>query len=284
VSAAATGPPPTEPQVTERGAATRLVRALAGAAVGAAVLAQVAYPLVPAGAARHRWTVLVVVVFATAVLAHAAVTRGPRAAAALALVTAGGGLAVEAAGTTFGFPFGRYAYADTLGWRVLGVPVVIGLGWTMLAWPAWLAATRLVRRTGARILVAACALASWDLFLDPQMVAAGHWRWEHPSPALPGVEDVPLTNYAGWFAVAVAMAAAVAAVVPAAAATAGRPDTSRRADLPMHVLYLWTYGSSVLAHAVFLGLPASAAWGGAAMGSVAVPLALTLYRSRRAGR
>ena len=52
----------------------------------------------------------------------------------------------------------------------------------------------------ARVAVAAAALASWDLFLDPQMVDAGHWRWSDPSPALPGVPTVPLTNYAGWAA------------------------------------------------------------------------------------
>ncbi len=35
----------------------------------------------------------------------------------------------------------------------------------------------------------------------------------------------------------------------------------------MLALYLWTYASSVLAHAVFLGLPASAAWGALGMGA-----------------
>jgi putative membrane protein len=49
----------------------------------------------------------------------------------------------------------------------------------------------------------------------------------------------------------------------------------------MYALYLWTYASSVLAHAVFLDLPASAAWGGAAMGLVAVPLGVRLWLSRR---
>jgi len=45
-------------------------------------------------------------------------------------------------------------------------------------------------------------------------------------------------------------------------------------DAPMRVLYLWTYGSSVLAHAAFLHLPDSAAWGALGMGLVAVPLAV----------
>jgi putative membrane protein len=51
-------------------------------------------------------------------------------------------------------------------------------------------------------------------------------------------------------------------------------------DGPMYAMYLWTYVGSVLAHAVFLGLPASAAWGGVAMGTVAIPLALRVRRAR----
>ena len=50
-------------------------------------------------------------------------------------------------------------------------------------------------------LVGGVALAAWDLFLDPQMVDAGHWTWAHPDPGLPLVPGVPLTNYAGWLVV-----------------------------------------------------------------------------------
>jgi putative membrane protein len=45
----------------------------------------------------------------------------------------------------------------------------------------------------------------------------------------------------------------------------------------MSALYLWTYLSSVLAHAVFLHLPVSAAAGAAGMGLVAIPLAVALW-------
>ena len=48
---------------------------------------------------------------------------------------------------------------------------------------------------------------------------------------------------------------------------------------PVLVFYLWTYYASVLAHAVFLGLPASALWGALGMGLVAVPLTVHMVRS-----
>ncbi len=231
------------------------------------ILAQIAYPLV-GGGARDVLTVVTVVLCCAAALVHAVLTRGVRCASAMLLVTAGGGLLVEAVGVASGFPFGAYSYGDSLGPHVLGVPVVIPFAWTMMAWPAWLVAGRLTGRRPLRVLVAGWALASWDSFLDPQMVAAGHWTWSDPVPALPGVPGVPLTNYAGWVVVAVLMMAVM-------------PNDSPGDDAPMLAFYLWTYFSSVLAHAAFFDLPGSALWGGLAMGVVALPLAARLARDQR---
>ena len=122
------------------------------------------------------------------------------------------------------------------------------------------------------MLATAWALASWDLFLDPQMVAEGYWVWESPTPALPGVPGIPVGNYLGWLGFAlVLMAVLAAATGPAGGQALG-------GDAPMIALWLWTYASSVLAHAVFLGLPWSALWGGVLMGAVVLPLVPALRR------
>lgn len=236
------------------------------------ILAQICFPLT-AGATRARLTVVTVVLGYLLSLGHALLTRGPRTVAALVLVTTAGGLAVEAVGVHTGVPFGAYDYSDALGAKVLGVPLVIPLAWTWMGWPAWLAAVRLTRPGPARVALAGLGLAAWDLFLDPQMVAEGYWTWVEPTPALPGVPGVPLGNYVAWLLVALGMMALLSAL---AGPAAGRPEPDP--DRPMYVLYLWTYAGSLLAHAVFLGLPGSAAWGGLAMALVAVPLAVSLLR------
>jgi len=141
-----------------------------------------------------------------------------------------------------------------------------------MAWPAWLAATTLTRRSVSRVGLAGLGLAAWDLFLDPQMVAEGYWHWRGSGAALAGV---PWTNFAAWLGVALLMMAALATAGGPAVHRAGLP-----ADAPMHALYLWTYLSSILAHAVFLRLPASAVAGALGMGLVAVPLAVVLARGR----
>jgi putative membrane protein len=247
--------------------------------LAAVVGTEIGYPLT-AGPARARLVMATVVLGYLLSVWHAAVTRGARTAAVLVLVTTGGGLAVEALGVATGFPFGGYAYADGLGPKLAGVPVVIPLAWTWMAWPAWLAAGRVTAAvtagtTAARVALAGAGLATWDLFLDPQMVAEGYWTWTDPTPALPGVPGIPLTNYLAWLAVALLMMAVLARAAP----TIPGPG-----DPPAYALYLWTYASSVLAHAVFLDLPAAAGWGGLGMGVLAVPLAATLVRARRGPR
>jgi putative membrane protein len=248
-------------------ALARPVRGALPALLGVAVGLQIAYPLVH-GAVRDHLSVLIVVLLAGTCITHAALTRGPRTALLLLLVTAVPGYAVEVLAVHTGVPFGSYRYATTLGTRLLGVPLVIGLAWTMLAWLAALSARRLVSGRAARVVVGAWALASADLFLDPQQVAAGHWTWLHPAPHLPGVPGVPLTDYAGWLAVAFVLSAAVQAIA------------SDGDDALMVALYLWLYVGWVVALGVFLGLGAAAGWGALGMGIVAVPLAAQSLRRR----
>ena len=239
------------------------------ALLGVLVLTQICYPLT-GGGVRAAFTVATVLLGYLLSVSHALLTRGPRVAAALVGTATLGGFAVEAMGVATGFPFGTYDYSGQLGPKILGVPLIIPLAWTWMAWPAWLAAVRLTTRRAGRIALAAAGLAAWDLFLDPQMVAEGYWRWIDPTPALPGVPGIPVGNYLGWLGFALVLMTALSfAAGPSAALPIG-------GDRPMIALWFWTYASSVLAHAVFLGLPASAVWGGVVMGAVVVPLAVRL--------
>jgi uncharacterized membrane protein len=245
-----------------------MARRLPWALLGILVLVQIAYPLT-GGRARAGLTVATVVLGYVLSVGHA-FSRG----SGISLVATAtvGGFAVEAIGVATGFPFGHYDYSGQLGPKLLGVPLIIPLAWTWMAWPAWLAALRLSRNPTGRVLLAAAGLAAWDLFLDPQMVAEGYWTWRSPHPALPGVPGVPIGNYLGWLGFAILLMTALAV------AGGEKIRTPRPGDAPILALWLWTYASSVLAHAVFLDLPASAAWGGVLMGAVVLPLVPRLVR------
>jgi putative membrane protein len=239
------------------------------ALVGAAVLVQIVYPLMP-DSARTATTVLSVVVFAAASLGDAMRVHGARGAVTLVSVAGGGGLLVEAVGVRTGVPFGEYAYTGTLGPEVAGVPAVVPLAWMMMAWPAVVVGRTLASSPLGVTAWGAAALAAWDVFLDPQMVAAGHWAWSDPDPALPLVPGIPLTNYAGW--------ALASLVIVGGLHTVLRPTAGPSA--PAAALYLWVYGSSVLGHLAFFGLPGSALVGGLVMGVVAVPFARAVVDPR----
>jgi putative membrane protein len=138
-----------------------------------------------------------------------------------------------------------------------------------MSYPALLAARRITCRRDRQVMVGAVALAAWDIFLDPQMVAEGYWRWAAAGPAFAGI---PLANFAGWLLTAAVMMTLLALVVP--------PDRPAGDALPL-ALYLWTYVGSVLANAVFFDRPAVALAGGLAMGVPALLLVRALPRGTR---
>jgi hypothetical protein len=249
-----------------------------------------------------------VVLLAAASVVHAGAVRGRRAALVVPLVAGGLGLAAETIGVHTGFPFGSYAYADTLGPRLAGVPLVVPLAWTMLAYPCLLLGRRLSRHLSTepgnrqvRVLTAltgGLGLAGWDLFLDPQMVAQGHWTWAHPVPALPGVPGVPLTNYAGWLLVSVLMIAVLDRALPrdptrtdrdpartdrdpASTGPSQRPfgqDHRGTSEVIPAAVLAWTWCGSAVGNLVFFDRPWVALYGGLVMGAVVLPY-LLLVRS-----
>ena len=116
----------------------------------------------------------------------------------------------EVIGHNSGFPFGRYTYTDALWPQVGGVPIQVPAAWLMMLPPAWAAGTAIFakrldancatkwKQLAAFSIVAGLAFTAWDLFLDPQMVAWGVWKWETPGPYF----GVPAINFLGWALVA----------------------------------------------------------------------------------
>ncbi|MFD3593302.1 carotenoid biosynthesis protein [Nocardia sp. NPDC058640] len=268
-------------------------RALPAVAAMALVLVQVSYPL-SEGVGRDRITVAVVVLSAVTALLHAATTRGLRWAVGFFAIVSGLGLAAEIIGTATGFPFGSYSYAvDRLGPALADVPLVVPLAWTGGLYPIWIVAGLLTsdweRSGGRRFGAPGTARASnarraglfvlgavgWDLFLDPQMVADGQWTWAVTDAGLPGLPQIPCTNYLGWALVATLMAGLLTVL------DRRNPPRDPSVAVPVAV-FGWTWLGSTLAHAVFLGLPASAAWGFVGLGVLGIPLFARLWAARRA--
>jgi uncharacterized membrane protein len=234
----------------------------------ATIALQIAFPLTAQG---HRPSVAAatVVVFFLASVVHATACHRWRGLVTVGLVVPLIGLVVEHLGSTTGFPFGDYGYTDALGPQVWGVPAVIPLAWAMMAYPAHVAASTLTWRKWLVPLVTAWSLMAWDLFLDPMMVDLDAWRWSTTSPSIPGIDGIPMVNFAGWFAVGLVIGV-VLLVLP----------SDRRPVAQPAVLFLWVYFSSVLGAAVFFEHTGAAVVGGIAMGIVAFPFLWRLWVDR----
>lgn len=161
---------------------------------------------------------------------------------------------VEFLGSSTGFPFGAYAYTDTLQPQLAHVPLVIPLAWLMMLPVAWAVAQSIGGRQPRRRFVALSALAftAWDLFLDPQMVSWGYWVWASPQ----GYFGIPWSNYAGWL-----LSAAVLTIV-------ARPAPVPA--VPLLVVYTVTWALESIGLVIFFGLPGPGLVGFLVMGGFVV--------------
>ena len=240
------------------------------------VLTAIAYPLA-SGTGRDVVSWTIVLLGGALSVAHAAVSRGRRTGVGLLALVVAVAVAFEAVGLATGFPYGSYTYSEALGPTVLGVPLLVPLAWLMMAWPSWVVAARLTHHRAARVAIAAGVFAAWDVVLDPQMVQAGYWTWEHPAPGLPGIDTVPLTNLAGWLLAGLVLMALVDGLVERTA----EPGAPRIGDAPVLLAIGWMVLGGALAHAGWLGLPGSAVWGAALGLPVAALLVVQGLRARR---
>ncbi|MFC4454368.1 carotenoid biosynthesis protein [Deinococcus sonorensis] len=129
---------------------------------------------------------------------------GAARAASMALLAFLAGLGVELLGSRTGWPFGLYSYAGAPGLTLLGVPLLVPLGWFGMTLAASLLA-------GGRTWLCGALLVAWDLGLEPLMTQQGFWRWQDPAGLWAGA---PLANFTGWFVVGVALSFCFQMIAP----------------------------------------------------------------------
>ncbi len=113
------------------------------------------------------------------------------------------GVLIEAVGVRTGVPFGAYDYMDG-GLQVLGVPLLVPLGW----W-AFTLVSIVIAPVRLRWLLAPLALVAWDVGLDPLMVQQGVWTFSNGA-----YFGVPLSNFLGWFLSGLVLMTLLQAILP----------------------------------------------------------------------
>ena len=241
------------------------------ALLGLWTLIMIALPIVRAFADTPTFDTLVVVSVAAqaaAVLLVLGEAWGWRRTLLTALATGVLAWAIEALGSSTGFPFGHYDYTASLQPQLRGVQLVIPLAWLMMLPVAWAVAQvlSLGRSRWVFVALSAAAFTAWDLFLDPQMVSWGYWVWDDPS----GYFGIPWTNYAGWL-LSSALLTAVLRPPPVPV-------------LPLLIIYTITWALESIGLLVFFGLPGPGLVGMVVMGAFVALAWRALLRTTDKGR
>lgn len=102
------------------------------------------------------------------------------------------GFCAELIGVHTGLLFGNYNYGDTLGTKLFGIPLMIGVNWLLLIYATGgLMQYSRVKNTYIRILAGALILVLLDVLIEPVAIRFNYWHW---------IENtIPLKNYVCWF-------------------------------------------------------------------------------------
>ncbi|MEN9324538.1 MAG: hypothetical protein RL414_292 [Actinomycetota bacterium] len=228
----------------------------------ATIFLQILYPLVHGGALRIV-TILFVYCGALTMLAHAYLAYGIKYLAIYSSITFAFSLLVEIIGSKTGWPFGEYGYDSTLGFQIAGVPLVVPFAWVMMAHPALIIARKLSRAWV--FLVGALVLVAWDLFIDPQMVAAGRWRWTFDGAHVPFEPTIPLSNAFGWLLCGMGLMALLHRLAP----KDRRKNGASTSVVDFYVM--WTLFSGVVGNIFFFHTPGVAFIGGISFAALFFP-------------
>ena len=101
------------------------------------------------------------------------------------------GYLVEVAGVQTGLIFGEYTYGPTLGFKLWGVPLIIGLNWLILIYSTGVMAQAFSQNWILKSLIGSGLMILLDFFIEPVAVTLDFWHWEGG--------EIPVHNFLGWF-------------------------------------------------------------------------------------
>lgn len=102
------------------------------------------------------------------------------------------GFLIELLGIHTGAIFGSYSYGRTLGLKIAGTPLMIGINWVLVIYSAGMCFRKLInRRPFAGIIGGALLVTLLDSLIEPVAVRFDYWQWNS--------ELIPVQNYIAWF-------------------------------------------------------------------------------------
>ena len=104
------------------------------------------------------------------------------------------GFVTEALGTNYGLIFGNYTYGQNLGYKIVGVPIIICVNWALLTAVTADISRLLSKNLMISSFIGGVLMMALDILLEVSAPRFDFWEFEN------GV--VPLQNYIGWLVTA----------------------------------------------------------------------------------
>ncbi len=105
------------------------------------------------------------------------------------------GFVAELLGANFGIIFGDYAYGTSLGIKLWGVPIMIGINWIILTLATAAVVNGLLPsiHPGLKAIFGASLMVALDFVIEPVAMQYNYWGWRDGT--------IPMSNYVGWFVI-----------------------------------------------------------------------------------
>ncbi len=103
------------------------------------------------------------------------------------------GFFIEVIGVKTGLIFGNYYYGNNLGYKVLAVPIVLGINWVLTVFCAASLSRFLFSNAQPVVIILSAALfmVILDLLIEPVAPKLDFWYWVNGQP--------PIKNFVAWF-------------------------------------------------------------------------------------
>ena len=108
-------------------------------------------------------------------------------------------LSLEVIGVKTGKIFGDYVYGDVLGFKILGVPLIIGFNWLFVLSGAISLSSMISNNKIIVVFLTAIFSVVFDYLLEPVAMKLGYWQWSD------GI--IPFQNYVAWFLISLTASA-----------------------------------------------------------------------------
>ncbi len=100
------------------------------------------------------------------------------------------GFSAELIGTRTGWLFGSYYYGNNLGYKIYGVPLVIGLNWGILIVTSASIANLFKFSNTVKVILSVLLMILLDYLMEPVAIKSDFWHWKN--------ETIPIYNYISW--------------------------------------------------------------------------------------